>query len=89
MWPKCLFAATYMGYLGHVVSAQGVAPHPMKIAAIRDRPTPTCAHNVQVFLGMMGYYARFVKYYASVAAPLVDLISGTRPWVWSERESTA
>ena len=38
---------------------------------------------------MMGYYTCFVKHYATVVAPLLDLMSGTRPWLWSERESTA
>ena len=78
-----------MEYLGHMVSAQDVAPDPAKVATIHDWPVPTCAHDVQVLVGMMGYYARFVKCYATVAAPLSDIMSGTHPWVWSEDESTA
>ena len=86
---KCLFAATHMEYLGHVVSAQGVVPDPSKLTTSCDWPTLTCAHDVQVFLGMTGYYACFVKLYATVAAPLSDLMSGTHPWVWGKRESSA
>ena len=78
-WSKCLLATTRMEYLGHMVSTQGMALDPTKVAAICDWLVPTCAHDVQVSLGMKGYYACFVKHYATVVAPLSDLMSGTHP----------
>ena len=65
-----------LAYLGHVISAKGVATDEGKIEAIRDWPTPTTVTEIQSFLGFMGYYCRFIPKFAQVAWPLHELASG-------------
>ena len=71
---KCAFGATKVGYLGHVISEAGVAMDPAKVQAIRDWPTPRSARAVRGFLGLTGYYRKFVHHYGTVAAPLTALL---------------
>ena len=64
-----------LAYLGHVISAKGVATDEGKIEAIKDWPTPTNVTEVGSFLGFMGYYHRFIPKFAQVAHPLHELTS--------------
>ena len=72
-----------MGFLGHIVSAEGVSVDPEKIEAIRDWPRPTNATEIRSFLGLAGYYRRFVKGFASMAQPMTKLTGKDVPFVWS------
>lgn len=80
---KCLFGATSMKLLGHMVTQDGLIPDPDKIQAVQDYPTPTCVRDVRAFLGLTGYYRRFVQGYAALAAPLYTLTSKDAAWVWT------
>nr|GEW76641.1 hypothetical protein [Tanacetum cinerariifolium] len=71
---KCTFAATTIQYLGHVISSHGVAADPKKIEAIKSWPIPTNFTTLCGFLGLAGYYRRFVRNYAHTAAALTDLL---------------
>ena len=73
---KCVLFQRQLAYLGHVISAKGVATYEVKIKAIRNWPTPTTVMEVQSFLGFMGYYHRFIPKFAQVAWPLHKLTSG-------------
>jgi hypothetical protein len=57
---KCSFAKQRIAYLGHVVSSQGVATDPGKIEAIRAWPVPSDTKQLKSFLGLAGYYHKFV-----------------------------
>ena len=70
---KCTFAAKEVSYLGHRVTEEGLLPDPSLLAAIRDIPPPTTATEVRSFLGLAGYYRRYVKGFAAIAAPLFAL----------------
>ncbi|KAD4981923.1 hypothetical protein E3N88_18594 [Mikania micrantha] len=71
---KCIFGQTQVAYLGHVISATGVAVDPDKISTIQQWPIPTNVKQVRNFLGLAGYYRRFIQNYASIAGPLTDLL---------------
>ena len=53
---KCELLQTEVRYLGHLVSAEGIATDPEKVEAIREWPRPTCVRELQAFLGTAGYY---------------------------------
>ena len=81
---KCTFAAKEVSYLGHRVTEEGLLPDPSLLAAIRDIPPPKTATEVRSFLGLAGYYRRYVKGFAAIAAPLQSLTKKDTLFHWSE-----
>lgn len=72
---KCNFFQEQVKYLGHVVSAQGVATDPDKVRVVGEWRRPTHLAELRSFLGFASYYRRFVKGFASLAAPLHQLVN--------------
>ncbi|KAF5778414.1 putative nucleotidyltransferase, Ribonuclease H [Helianthus annuus] len=85
---KCVFGQTTVGYLGHVISAQGIEVDPDKIKSIQNWPTPQTVKDVRSFLGLSGYYRRFIHHYASIAGPLSDLLKKDQ-FVWTSLQEEA
>ena len=81
---KCTFTAKEVSYLGHRVTEEGLLPDPSLLAAIRDIPPPKTATEVRSFLGLAGYYRRYVKGFAAIAAPLHALTRKDAVFHWSE-----
>ena len=73
---KCVFGASSVDYLGHVVSAEGIQPLQARVAAIQDFPPPTTRGELQRFLGMINYYRRFIRGAAGILKPLTDATRG-------------
>ena len=71
---KCHFFQAKVKYLGHVISAQGVATDPEKISAVSEWKRPTGVTELRSFLGFASYYRRFVEGFAGLAAPLHNLV---------------
>ncbi|KAK8934132.1 hypothetical protein KSP39_PZI014431 [Platanthera zijinensis] len=73
---KCSFDMTSVSYLGHTISSNGVAMDIDKVQAVLHWPTPTSLRDVRGFLGLTGYYRRFIKDYGAIARPLTQLLKG-------------
>uniref|UniRef100_A0A669D8G6 ribonuclease H n=1 Tax=Oreochromis niloticus TaxID=8128 RepID=A0A669D8G6_ORENI len=73
---KCKFLQQEVKFLGHVVDKCGVRPDPDKISAVMDWPVPDTIRQVRSFLGLAGYYRRFVSGFAKIARPLTALLTG-------------
>ena len=71
---KCAFGESSVSYLGHIISETGAAMDPAKVQAILDWPAPRSARAVRGFLGLAGYYRKFVHNYGTIAAPLTALL---------------
>jgi hypothetical protein len=70
---KCCFDAGSIVFLGHVVNKEGTRLDPGKIDAVRRFPEPTTVTIVRSFLGLTGYYRKYIKGYSRIAGPLFEL----------------
>uniref|UniRef100_A0A8C5QC51 Gypsy retrotransposon integrase-like protein 1 n=1 Tax=Leptobrachium leishanense TaxID=445787 RepID=A0A8C5QC51_9ANUR len=73
---KCKFAQTSVTYVGHIVSAEGVATDQAKVEVVVNWPRPNNIEELRSFLGFCGYYRRFVEGYSKIARSLHDLLKG-------------
>ena len=85
---KCAFAQQQIGYLGHTITAQGVATDPSKIQTVEQWPTPSNVTEVGGFLGLTGYYRKFIQHYGVISKPLTELLKKGVPFVWTEITET-
>ncbi|CAM8968500.1 unnamed protein product [Rhodiola kirilowii] len=85
---KCEMAQGRVQYLGHYISGQGMEVDPNKIEAMQRWPIPTNLKQLRGFLGLTGYYRRFVPQYAQVAAPLTKLLRKDA-FIWDGEASGA
>jgi hypothetical protein len=84
---KCSFAKTQLHYLGHVISQNGVATDPGKVSVIKSWPSPRSAKEIRSFLGLAGYYRKFVANFGILSRPLTNLLKKGQLFVWhSEHE---
>jgi hypothetical protein len=80
---KCAFVQQSIEYLGHVISKDGVSTDPSKIEAMVHWPVPKSLTEVRGFLGLTGYYRKFVKNYEILAKPLTSLLKN-KIFSWSQ-----
>ncbi|KAL0554785.1 hypothetical protein IC582_008713 [Cucumis melo] len=81
---KCEFWLKQVSFLGHVVSKAGVSVDPAKIEAVTGWTRPSTVSEVRSFLGLAGYYRRFVENFSRIATPLTQLTRKGAPFVWSK-----
>ena len=74
--------------MGHIVSGNGVAMDNKKVKTVLQWPTPTDVKKLRTFLGLTGYYRRFIKQYATIAAPLTDLLK-KEGFSWNQKAEEA
>ncbi|CAM5103968.1 unnamed protein product [Natator depressus] len=84
---KCKVGMAEVSYLGHRVGSGRLKPEPAKVEVIRDWPAPHTKKQVQAFIGMAGYYRRFVPHFSAIATPITELCKKGKPdkVVWTEQ----
>ncbi|MEL7426754.1 MAG: RNase H-like domain-containing protein [Bacteroidota bacterium] len=86
---KCSFGASKVLFLGHIVSAQGVHTDPKKIESVSSLCPPNSVDQVRSFLGLAGYYRKFIPNFASLSAPLVALTKKGSKFLWSTEHAAS
>ena len=81
---KCEFWLNEVAFLGHVISGKGISVDPRKIEAVVEWEVPTNVTEVRSFLGMAGYYRRFVEGFSRIAQPLTKLTKKNMKFVWGD-----
>ena len=82
---KCQFWLPEVGFLGHVVKSGGIAVDPALVKSVAERAAPTNQTEVRSFLGLAGYYRKFVQGFSSIARPLTQLLKKDSKFVWTDK----
>ena len=82
---KCDFFKKHIHYLGHLISANGIRPLKDKLDTIRDMPAPRNSKEVKQFLGLVGYYRKFVPHFAMHSRPLTKLTCKDKVFKWTHK----
>jgi hypothetical protein len=85
---KCSFGTETVAYLGHIISTNGVAMDPAKVEAVEAWPPPRSLRALQGFLGLTGYYCKFIVGYSAVAGPLTALLK-QEAFKWTDETDEA
>eukprot|EP00873_Tetraselmis_striata_P020645 jgi/Tetstr1/440909/TSEL_029180.t1 len=86
---KCSFGRTSVELLDHIVEAGQIKMDPRKVEAVQQWPVPKTVKDVRGFLGLAGYYRKFIHTFAAIAAPLHDLTKNQPEFVWTPRADAA
>jgi hypothetical protein len=82
---KCEFWMEEIAFLSHVLSAEGVAVDPSKIEAVSKWQSPKSVAKIRSFLGLAGYYRRFIENFSKIAKPMTELLKSNTLFVWSDK----
>lgn len=86
---KCEFLRREVAYLGHIISNEGVKPNPDKVRVVRDFPIPKSCKDIKAFLGLTGYYRRFISNFSKLTKPLTSLLKKDVPFVWGTTQQNS
>ena len=81
---KSEFLHSQLPYLGYIITEHGITPNPEKFSKIKNFPQPKDTKAIQQFLGLAGFYRRFIPKYSDVAKPLSSLLKKDTEFVWTE-----
>src|SRR6266542_163564 len=80
---KCQFWLKEVSFLGHILLARGVAVDPSKVQEVLDWKSPTSVTKIQSFLGLAGYYRRFIQDFSKIAKPMTKLLQKEAMFNWT------
>ena len=80
---KCNYFKTHVQYLGHLVSGKGIKPLPEKLESVKKMPAPTTPKEIKQFLGLVGYYRKFIPRFADIARSMTNLTKQDVPFEWT------
>jgi hypothetical protein len=86
---KCEFLRKEVSYLGHVIGSNGMRPDEKRVEAVKDYPVRKTTREIKGFLGLAGYYRRFIPNFSKIAKPLTELLKKNKPYVWDDRTEKA
>ncbi|GKE43097.1 putative reverse transcriptase domain-containing protein, partial [Tanacetum coccineum] len=86
---KCDFWIRIVQFLGHLIDSQGLHVDPAKIEAVKNWASPTTPTEVRQFLGLAGYYRRFIKDFSKIAKSLTELTQKNKKYIWGKDQETA
>ncbi|GJT47900.1 reverse transcriptase domain-containing protein [Tanacetum coccineum] len=86
---KCDFWIHIVQFLGHLIDNQGLHVDPAKIEAVKNWTSPTTPTEVRQFLGLAGYYRRFIEGFSKIAKPLTKLTQKNKSYIWGEEQESA
>jgi hypothetical protein len=81
---KCEFWIKEVPFLGHVVSPERIMVDPSKVKEVLDWKPPMIVSEVWSFLGLVGYYRRFILNFSKIAKPVTELLKKENKYVWSD-----
>jgi hypothetical protein len=81
---KCEFWLERVDFLGHILTAEGVAVDPEKVEAVSNWQRPTNVSEIRSFLGLAGYYRRFIEGFSKIAQPMMELLKKEKKFAWTE-----
>ncbi|GKC42454.1 putative reverse transcriptase domain-containing protein [Tanacetum coccineum] len=81
---KCDFWISIVQFLRHVIDSQGIHVDPAKIEAVKNWASPTTPTEIRQFLGLVGYYQRFIKDFLKIAKSLTELTQKNKKYIWGE-----
>ena len=82
---KCEYIRPELEYLGHLITKDGVKPNPKKISAVQNFKQPTNVTEVKSFLGLVGYYRKFIRNFSTISKPLTNLTKKETEWQWTDK----
>lgn len=86
---KCEFLRKEVGYLGHVITENGLKPDPNKIKSVQEFPIPKCPKDIKSFLGLISYYRRFIPEFSKLSKPLTSLLKKDTSFIWTNEQQLA
>ncbi|GKA97065.1 putative reverse transcriptase domain-containing protein [Tanacetum coccineum] len=86
---KCEFWLREVRFLGHVINGDGIHVDPSKIEAVKNWKAPRTPYEVRLFLGLAGYYRRFIEEFSKIVKPLTVLTQKSKTYVWGEEQENA
>jgi hypothetical protein len=82
---KCEFWLDSVKFLGHTISSQGISVDPTKVQEVMDWNPPTSVHQIRSFLGLAGYYRRFIPDFSKIAKPMTELLKKEVKFRWDDK----